>query len=162
MLRIFSLIVAVAAIQIVLCDSALADPDQSLVRITLDQASSQIEVSGRTRLDLAAAVFRAVANCEMPADGVTVGPWLRLPENDATDKRAQITVFVGDRVEGGAKTAYIGIPPKIPFKTVSAIADELRTCGFTDLRLLSDTTVRTEILPLAGHQPVPAQPYAPQ
>lgn len=140
MFRVFSLAVVVAVMQSAFCDFAFADPDNSYVRVALDKEDSSVAVSGRTRVDVVAAVLRGLENCNRPADGVTVGSWLRFPETTGKDagNRPRLTVCISDRLEGGARTAYIAITPEFPFSIVTAIATELRTCGFTDVRLLSD------------------------
>ena len=154
MFRIFPLIAVIAVTQAMFCDFAIADPDNSFVRVAIDKDSSSVAVSGRTRVDVAAAVLRGLEKCHVPADGVTAGPWLRFPENalSDTDKRPHLTVCIGSGIEGGTKTAYIGITPKFPFAIVRTLATELRTCGFADVRLLSDDDVRSQILTLTGHQ----------
>jgi hypothetical protein len=153
MFRLFSLVAVVSVTQAAICDSAIADADNSLVRVGIDKDSSSVTVSGRTRVDVAAAVLRGLEACHIPADGVTVGPWLRFPENtlNDTDKRPHLTVCIGGGMEGGTTTAYIGITPKFPFAIVITLASELRALGFTDVRLLSDGDVRSQVLTQTGH-----------
>lgn len=154
MLRVFSLVAVIAVSHATFCEFAIADSDSSFVRVAVDEDFSSVAVSGRTRVDVIAAVLCGLEKCNVPADGVTTGPWLRLPEDTLSDKdkRPHLTVCVSDRIEGGAKTAYICITPKFPFTTVAAVAAELQASGFTDVRLLSDDTFRTEILELSGRQ----------
>jgi hypothetical protein len=130
-------------------------PDNSFVRVVIGTDDSSVAASGRTRVDVVAAVLRGLDNCKRPADGVTVGPWLRFPETAIEDanKRPQLTVCIGDRMERGTSTAYIAITPQFPFSIVTAVTSELRSCGFTDVRLLSEREV-TEIMALTAN-PVP-------
>lgn len=127
-----------------------ADPDISIVRSVIGADKSQVTVAGNTRLVVVASVLNGLNNCKRPADGVTVGPYLRLPEADATKQPLIITVCSSGSFDGGGATAYIGVTPKAPFDIVTAIATELRECGFTDVRLLSDESIRNDILPLVG------------
>lgn len=141
MFRVFSLAVVVAVMQSAFCDFAFADPDPTIVRLAIDKEESSVAVLGQSRVDVVAAVFRGLENCNRPADGVTAGPWLRLPETKGkdADNQPQLTVFISDRI--GVSTAYIAVTPKFPFSIVTAIATELRTCGFTNVRLYSDGDV---------------------
>ncbi len=150
MIRLYSVILTAAIFHGAFCNTVFADPDLSIVRAVIDGETSHVAASGRTRVDLVAAVIHGLEDCEVSADGVTVGPWLGLPKNQETDKRLTITLCVGGSIEGGDKTAYIGITPKTPFKIVAAIAEKLHACGLTDVRLLSDETVRTQIMPMAS------------
>ncbi|HWL08634.1 MAG TPA: hypothetical protein VNQ76_09525 [Planctomicrobium sp.] len=141
MIRTVSLLAVVVFAHSAICNSAFADPDNSFVWVTLDTkaSTSAITASGFTRVDVVGAVFCAVENCKFPTDGVTVGPWLRFPQNvkNIQDGTPQLTVCLGQGIEGGTSTAYIAITPKFPFAIVTAITTELRTCGVTDVRLLS-------------------------
>lgn len=155
MLRTFALIAWIMLLNVVLCDCAVADPDQSIVSAGFNNDSSTVTVSGRSRIDLVSSVLRGLENCDMSADSVTVGPWLHLPDNalEDSDERPRLTVFVSDRIEGGLRAAYICLTPKFPFSIVAAVARELREAGFSDIRLLSDETFRTELLELSSHPP---------
>jgi len=155
--RIWTLLIAMTLVHTTLCGAVLADPDHSIVRVGIEKNAADVSVSGRTRLDVVTAVLRGLEKCELPAEGVTVGPWLHLPEQSLKelDKRPFLTVCISYQW-GNATTAYIGTTPKVPFNIILAIATELRSCGFTDVRLISDDTVRSEILMLTTPQASPA------
>ncbi len=143
MLRAISLVAVVALTHSAFCDFAIADPDISFVRVAFKTESSTVTVSSGTRVDVVAAVLRGLNNCKFPTDVATVGRWPQVPkaiEKDA-DRQPYLTVIVTSPTEGGASTAYIAITPEFPFAIVSTITTELRACGFTDFRLLSDDEV---------------------
>lgn len=154
MFRIWTLLIAMTLFHTTLCGAVFADPDHSIVRVGIEKNVADVSVSGRTRLDVVTAVLCGLEKCQLPTEGVTVGPWLHLPEKalKELDKRPFLTVCIGDQWDGGATTAYIATTPKVPFNIVLAIATELRTCGFTDIRLISDDTVRSDILMLTAPQ----------
>ncbi|MCR9201745.1 MAG: hypothetical protein NXI04_24125 [Planctomycetaceae bacterium] len=144
----------IAAFQLVVCHTAVADPDVSLVRACVCDGRAQVFAAGRTRVDLASALVDGLGDCDIIAGDITVGPWLTLPErNSPPAGKLVITVCVSGSFEGNDKTAYIGVTPKAPFKVVAAVAKRLRACGMTDVRLLSDKTVKSLLPPPAGaHQ----------
>ena len=148
MIRFELLALAALAFQANFCGVALADPDLSIVRAVIDNDTAQVTAAGRTRVDLLSAVVYGLRDSQVTADGITVGPWLRLPKNNDIKKRLVVTVCVGGEIEGGDRTAYIGVTPKAPFQMISSIAKRLSGCGFSDVRLLSDETVRTDIVPM--------------
>ncbi len=127
--------------------AVFADPDLSVVRAVIDSDTSHVAAAGRTRVDLVAAVVRGLKDCQVSADDIAVGPWLRLPKQDSQKPtHLAITVCVGDGVEGGENTAYIGVTPKAPFKIVAAVAEQLHSRGLADVRLLSEKTLVSEIM----------------
>lgn len=132
-------------------NAVYADPDLSIVRATVDSDMCHITAAGRTRVDLVIAVTRGLKECSISAEDITIGPWLRLPkQRKKKDNQPVITVCVGGEIEGGNKTAYIGITPKTPLRIVYAVAEHLRQCGLTDVRLLSEETIVSMILPMAS------------
>lgn len=144
---ITSLVISCAA----LCNSAIADRDLSIVRAAIGSDAAHVAAAGRTRVDVVSALIAGLKDCQVSAGEITVGPWLALPKlKNETENQLIISICVGDAIEGGARTAYIGVTPKAPFKIVAAIAEKLRLCGFTDVRLLSEETVVAEIAPMAS------------
>ncbi len=143
-------------------NSALADPDLSMVRAIVSDGTCQVVASGRTRVDLVMAVRDGLEACDVSADGITVGPWLRLPPVEKKQRKQVITVCMGSSMDGGEKTGYIGVTPNTPFKLVAAITEQLKGCGLTDIRLLSDETIGTIMqVPRQVHDAAPSSALKP-
>lgn len=136
-------VLALAILPGAVFNSAWADPDLSMVRAIVSDGTCQVVASGRTRVDLVMAVMDGLEACDVSADGITVGAWLQLPPVENEQGGQVITVCTGSSMDGGDKTGYIGITPKTPFKLVAAITEQLKGCGLTDIRLLSDETIGT-------------------
>lgn len=160
MYHVIRMLTVITALSVAIGDVAVADPDNSFVRVAIEDEVSSVFISGRTRVDIAGAVFRGLEKRSIPAKEVTAGPWLRLPEESfvALDKRPHLTVCAGDSFEGSATTAYIAITPRFPFSILEAIASELKTRGFSDVRILSDDDPRSEFFPQLTTQELPASP----
>jgi len=137
--------------------SAVADPDHSIVRAVIDSGKAQVFAGGYTRFDLVGAMYDGLRECDIVASGITVGPWNQLPPHkadkaDVADKaegadRFAVTLLVSNVSERGKKTAYVGVTPDASFEVIAAIARRLKTCGVTDVRLCSDKTMQSQVLP---------------
>ncbi len=157
-------VTVLAALHLVFCGAVMADPDYSIVRVAIEKDSSSVAVSGRTRVDITAAVLRGLEQSQVSANELTAGPWLHLPEESLskTHKGPRLTVYVSDYLEAGKETAYIGITPKFPFRIVAAVATELGACGISNVRLVSYDNLTGELTDLAGQEPPPGDVVNPQ
>jgi hypothetical protein len=139
-------LVAIASISLLsfaLCSNAYADPDRRLVRIILDDETATVTAAGRTRVDVLYAVVQSLKETKRQCPTVTVGPWLQLPDIEPQDsKLPSLTVCIDDRIEGSKTSAYIAISKDVPIDAVFDLAEALGKCGFDDVRLLSDQTLR--------------------
>ena len=130
------------ALTLGLCTETYADPDRTLVQIILDDDSAVVTVSGRSRLDVVAAVIRSLKESKRQCLTITVGPWLQLPDHERKNsKLPSVTVCVDDHIEGTETTAYLAISKEMPIETLIDLAEALKSCGLNDVRLLSEQTL---------------------
>ena len=135
---------ATALLVAMLASAASADPNRCLVQVTFGPDSTQVAVSGGTRVKTLLAVLRGLEESKQPCGSVTVGPWLKLP--DGPDPAQAITIYIDDRLEQGKATAFMSFTPEVPFKVVASISEALDSAGCEQVRLLSDETLRSELL----------------
>lgn len=132
-------LVATLLLSSLICSTANADPDRSLVRIEIADESSKVTASGGCRVNVVQAVMRSLKEAKRPCGKISVGPYLHLPAiQSPNSKSPSLTVCIDDRMEGGMSTAYIGISEEVPFEVVGEVADGLSKLGYENIRLISE------------------------
>lgn len=139
--------------------TAKADPDYSFVRAVVGDNESQVIVSGRTRYDMVEAVYFGLEKIQAPVKKFAVGNWIQLPEAQLPEEQIVLTICSGDTLEGGNETVYLGVSDDTPLQIVAAIANQLREAGYKEIRLISEETVRQDIMQMFQHN-VPKQESA--
>ena len=135
-------VVTAVLLSSVICSTANADPDRSLVRIAIADESSTVTVSGRSRVNVVQAVMKSLKETKRPCATISVGPWLQLPAiQPQNSKSPSLTVCVDDRMEGGKTTAYIATSADAPFDVVFHVSEGLSNLGYDDVRLISEETL---------------------
>lgn len=131
-------IVTAILLSSVICSTAHADPDRTLVRIAIADKSSTVTVSGGSRFNVVQAVMQALKKSNRSCTTVSVGTFLQLPAiQPQKSKSPLLTVCLGDQMDGGKSRVYIATSADVPFDVICDVSEGLRKIGYDDVRLLS-------------------------